>query len=773
MKDKFLFFILALIILFSFSFLNNTNVGVSTDISHCKDLNYNKQIKIKPENFSKVQLKIKFLNERDWRTTNLRDHINSKKLGKVGWGEHFTNRERSKAEITILNENLTCKVNARIRAHGDMLDHRDGSGLPSLNVALDDGHIFGITRFLLLRPNTRGYDSEIFSTTLISNLGFLSPRTASARVEYNDLSYNFIFQEKIQKEFLEFNNLKEGPIFDGDERFLFIDPIDNLEFKKHKLVNENWIKKNKEKAYISLMGFSKLNKIQTMYDAKYTQFVVDYAELARQKKYNKLFEDIEIYDAVVFATRSEHALSMNDRIFYYDHNYKKFLPIFYDGGSKLLNKYNQISTENFATSNNLVEKSNLVNGRVSYSSVIGAKKASDRLKNLDRSKLLRELNERGFKINKKNLEEILNKIDDNLDKLESFSNSRIFEVNVKKIDKSLNQRRSYNKGFERKLVFFDEYFDNFLECLPEDNSSCKKLDNSKTNLTKLLSQKLKVDNYHLVFYGKKNVLKNDGGWFHEYSDKKNFNKYQKNESYFSNDLNFFTYGAIKYNLDKNNKILNISKNSEYGTIFIYDSNLENWKISFQNNFQSNNSSRIDFNFLTGCINIYDSYFKNLSIESQNNDCEDSVNIVRSEGQIDYLNIKNAKFDALDFDFSKLKIKNIIVSGSNNDCLDVSYGLYEIDNLNVSMCGDKGLSVGENSNIVVKKLIAENVNIGLASKDNARATVNNFLANAVKDCVRAYNKKQEFSGGYVNIKMLKCTNYENIQVKDPQSKILIN
>ena len=99
----------------------------------------------------------------------------------------------------------------------------------------------------MLRPNTRGYDSEIFSTTLISNLGFLSPRTASARVEYNDLSYNFIFQEKIQKEFLEFNNLKEGPIFDGDERFLFIDPIDNLEFKKHKLVNENWIKKIKKK----------------------------------------------------------------------------------------------------------------------------------------------------------------------------------------------------------------------------------------------------------------------------------------------------------------------------------------------------------------------------------------------------------------------------------------------------------------------------------------------------------------------------------------------
>ena len=48
------------------------------------------------------------------------------------------------------------------------------------------------------------------------------------------------------------------------------------------------------------MGFSKLNEIQTMYDAKYTQFVVDYAELARQKKYNKLFE---VYFLKSFASR--------------------------------------------------------------------------------------------------------------------------------------------------------------------------------------------------------------------------------------------------------------------------------------------------------------------------------------------------------------------------------------------------------------------------------------------------------------------------------------
>ena len=45
-----------------------------------------------------------------------------------------------------------------------------------------------------------------------------------------------------------------------------------------------------------------------------------------------------------------------------------------------------------------------------------------------------------------------------------------------------------------------------------------------------------------------------------------------------------------------------------------------------------------------------SYLNNVVIETYNSDCEDSVNIVRSNGQIELLNISKAKFDAIDFDF---------------------------------------------------------------------------------------------------------------------------
>ena len=54
------------------------------------------------------------------------------------------------------------------------MDHRRGSGLPSLNVNLTDGHIFGVVKFILFRPVTRNYNYEIFTANLMRELGFLN-----------------------------------------------------------------------------------------------------------------------------------------------------------------------------------------------------------------------------------------------------------------------------------------------------------------------------------------------------------------------------------------------------------------------------------------------------------------------------------------------------------------------------------------------------------------------------------------------------------------------
>ena len=143
-------------------------------------------------------------------------------------------KRRFDATITVNYENGTrCVFHGRIRHHGDEKDHISLSGntvIQSLDVHLNNGNIRGVTRFKLLRPKTRGnLEDEIFLTEILRNLNYLSPRTIKVNSRINEANSFMIFQEKAAKELLEFNNRREGPILEGDERFF-------LKLLKHCLI---------------------------------------------------------------------------------------------------------------------------------------------------------------------------------------------------------------------------------------------------------------------------------------------------------------------------------------------------------------------------------------------------------------------------------------------------------------------------------------------------------------------------------------------------------
>ena len=129
-------------------------------------------------------------------------------------------------------------------------------------------------------------------------------------------------------------------------------------------------------------------------------------------------------------------------------------------------------------------------------------------------------------------------------------------------------------------------------------------------------------------------------------------------------------------------------------------------------------------------------------------------------------------DALDIDFSNLKINEISVINAGNDCIDVSYGYYYLNRLSLNNCGDKGLSVGEKSITTINKADISNSEIGITSKDSSKVTVDNLSVNNVKTCVAAYKKKQEFFGGFLKIKNIKCKNYIDKIYLDKYSKIIL-
>ena len=73
----------------------------------------------------------------------------------------------------------------------------------SIHVQLINGHINNITRFKLLLPNSRYGANEIFTSILLKESGFLSPRTYFINSIINGFENDYIFQEDLRKEFLE------------------------------------------------------------------------------------------------------------------------------------------------------------------------------------------------------------------------------------------------------------------------------------------------------------------------------------------------------------------------------------------------------------------------------------------------------------------------------------------------------------------------------------------------------------------------------------------
>jgi len=171
--------------------------------------------------------------------------------------------------------------------------------------------------------------------------------------------------------------------------------------------------------------------------------------------------------------------------------------------------------------------------------------------------------------------------------------------------------------------------------------------------------------------------------------------------------------------------------------------------------------------------FYKSNFENTNLKVQNSNCEDSLNLVGSNGNIGKIEIINSFSDGLDIDFSNLVIQNTIIRNSKNDCVDVSGGTYTFKNIDANSCGDKGLSVGEKTILKLDNMNIVNSNIGVASKDGSVSSINEIKIKNVNICFSAYNKKQEFSGGQIKINKHDCSNFNKKTLIDNQSKITFN
>jgi hypothetical protein len=296
---------------------------------------------------------------------------------------------------------------------------------------------------------------------------------------------------------------------------------------------------------------------------------------------------------------------------------------------------------------------------------------------------------------------------------------------------------------------------------------CQDYNFSTENLLDLLEGELILNKRAYQYLGKNLNFEN-------ITKHRNYNKLK-----FKKSTIFYDEG-IEIKKTSNENTLDIYQNTPGSRLYIINGEIENLKINF-NGYKIKEKGLdskvfpknypIDINGLTGCLSLINLEVKNVSINANESSCEDTVNFINVNGSFDKINIKNSFSDGLDVDFSNLEIDSIKIDTSLNDCVDFSAGNYKLNQLDLKNCGDKALSVGEKSFVILNEITAENANMGIASKDSSIVKLKTAHLKNLKTCVSAYNKKQEFNGGFIEMKNMECENYDKKVDVDMYSRII--
>ena len=153
----------------------------------------------------------------------------------------------------------------------------------------------------------------------------------------------------------------------------------------------------------------------------------------------------------------------------------------------------------------------------------------------------------------------------------------------------------------------------------------------------------------------------------------------------------------------------------------FDGVIKDLNIKFngkENQYIKKETVKYDQNNLTGCLSFIKINFEDTNLNSVYSNCEDGINLINTNGNLDNVYAKYSVLDAIDLDFSNLFIKNINIKNSGNDCVDFSYGKYKVDFFELANCGDKAISVGEKSKIEIKNIDIRKAVTGIASKDSS-------------------------------------------------------
>lgn len=177
--------------------------------------------------------------------------------------------------------------------------------------------------------------------------------------------------------------------------------------------------------------------------------------------------------------------------------------------------------------------------------------------------------------------------------------------------------------------------------------------------------------------------------------------------------------------------------------------------------------------LSGAVNFYQS---DVDVEYacfESNFSEDALNIIDADFSLQHGYFSHIFSDAFDGDFVRGQVSDTYFENITNDAMDFSGSRVQISNCSVNGTGDKGVSAGENSQLLIDGLTIENALIGMASKDMSTITANKIAISNAKYGLIAFQKKAEYGPASISVQELNFSAVDTKLLIEKQSRIQLD
>jgi hypothetical protein len=146
---------------------------------------------------------------------------------------------------------------------------------------------------------------------------------------------------------------------------------------------------------------------------------------------------------------------------------------------------------------------------------------------------------------------------------------------------------------------------------------------------------------------------------------------------------------------------------------------------------------------TGAVTFYRSPVTLVDCQFEGTEAEDALNVFGADVKLDTVTFSGSHSDSFDGDFVTGTLEHCTFQDGQADGIDVSGSKITVRDCRFVRLGDKGISIGERSTVRIEGGSAEDVSVGIASKDASQGEVSGMRIQARNYALATFVKKPEF------------------------------